>query len=78
MARDSVSPSRPRIRCSGPISMFSASRASRWAVTTAVRARGVNRAKPSLGSIAGGVGLGDEALLGGLFGDAHAGADIGP
>ena len=48
--------------------------------TTTLRARGVNRLKPWLGSrSAGSPGvLGHEALLRGLLGDAHAAADVGP
>ena len=43
-----------------------------------MRARGVNRLKPVVRVDRVGLGLGDEALLGGLLGDAHALADVGP
>ncbi len=59
------------------ISLLPASWALFCASTTTLRARGVNRPKPALGSSAR-VGLGHEPLLRGLLGDAHALADLGP
>ena len=49
-----------------------AARASFWADTTTLRARGVNRVKSCAGSFA------HEPLLDGLLGDPHAAADVGP
>ena len=66
--------------CAVRISALPASRASSCAATTTLRARGVNRLKPWFGSSAslGLGGLGNEPLLGGLLGHAHALADVGP
>ena len=50
-ASPSGSASSPRTRCSGRISALPAVRASFWADTTALRARGVNRRKSCGGSL---------------------------